>query len=66
MDGLRTKVMLNGVLVTDYDGVAPVPTRTSGSEPERGVRPESGHIALQHHDSRAVNSFREVSVTPLR
>lgn len=66
LDSLRTKVTLNGVLVTDYDGVSPVPPRAAASEPERGPRPESGYIALQHHDNRAVISFREISAKALR
>jgi hypothetical protein len=65
LDGLRTVVKLNGVLVTDYDGVSAVPDRIGDWEPERGPRPEYGYIALQHHDDNAVISFREVSVTPL-
>jgi hypothetical protein len=66
LDGLRTIVKLNGVLVTDYDGVSPVPPRAQPWEPERGPRPESGYIALQHHDDRAIFYFREISVLPLR
>ena len=65
LDGLRTIVKVNGVLVTDYDGVAPVPERKSESEPERRPRPEAGFIGLQHHDDRAVIWFREVSVRPI-
>lgn len=66
LDGLRTIVKLNGVLVTDYDGVSPVPERQGAHEPERGPRPESGYIALQHHDDKAVIYFREISVQPLK
>jgi len=62
MAGLGTIVKLNGVLVTDYDGISPVPPRTHDSEPQRGPRPDSGYIALQHHDDRAVIYFREISV----
>jgi hypothetical protein len=64
--GLRTIVKVNGVLVTDYDGVSPVPDKQKSYEPERGPRPESGYIGLQHHDNTAVISFKEISVTPLR
>lgn len=60
--GLRTIVKLNGALVTDYDGVSPVPHRAHEWEPQRGPRPESGYIALQHHDDQAVIYFREISV----
>jgi len=62
LDGLRTIVKLNGALVTDYDGISPVPPRVFPWEPERGPRPESGYIALQHHDDHAVIWFREISV----
>jgi 3-keto-disaccharide hydrolase len=62
LQGLRTIVRLNGVQVTDYDGVSPVPPGTFPWEPERGPRPESGYIALQHHDDKAVIYFREISV----
>jgi hypothetical protein len=62
LDGLRTVVRLNGALVTDYDGVSPVPPKAFPWEPERGPRPESGYIALQHHDDKAVIWFREISV----
>ncbi len=66
MQGLRTIVRLNGVLVTDYDGVSPVPPRQHDYEPERGPRPEYGYIGLQRHDDRAVIGFREVSFRPMR
>ena len=49
MAGARTIVKINSALVTDYDG-------------GRGSRPESGYIALQHHDDHAVVYFREISV----
>jgi hypothetical protein len=60
--GLRTIVKVNSALVTDYDGVSTVPARTQPWEPERGPRSESGFIALQHHDDRAVIYFREISI----
>jgi len=66
LDGLRTIVHVNGVLVTDYDGMGPVPERKKESEPERGPRPEIGYIALQNHDPSAVISFKEVSVIHLK
>ncbi len=66
LDGLRTIVKLNGVLVTDYDGTSPVPERTKSYEPERRPRPECGYVGLQHHDERAVLYFKEVSVRPLK
>lgn len=66
LDGLRTIVKLNGVLVTDYDGVSPVPPKTKSYEPDRHQRPAEGYIGLQHHDNEAVISFKEISVTPLK
>ena len=62
MEGARTIVKINGALVTDYDGISPVPGRTYPWEPARGQRPESGYIGLQHHDDRAAVYFREISV----
>jgi len=64
--GLRTIVKVNDVLVTDYDGTSKVPDKQKGYEPERGPRPESGYIGLQHHDNSSVISFKEISVTPIR
>jgi hypothetical protein len=61
MEGLRTIVKINGVLVTDYDGVSPVPLKTKSYEPDRHPRPESGYIGLQKHDDSAVIYFREVA-----
>jgi hypothetical protein len=64
LDGMRTVVKVNGVLVTDYDGVSPVPERKRDYEPERRPRPEAGYFGLQFHDDKAVIWFREVSVRP--
>lgn len=66
LEGLRTIVKVNGVLVTDYDGKSPVPPKEKSWEPDRGPRPESGYIALQNHDDEAVFSFQEISVHPLK
>jgi 3-keto-disaccharide hydrolase len=66
MDGLRTIVHLNGVLVTDYDGVSPVPPPQHPWEPKRGPRPAEGYIALQHHDNEAVIEFKEIGFTSQR
>lgn len=64
LEGLRTLVRLNGVLVTDYDGVSPVPPKKLSYEPDRGPRPETGYIGLQGHDDRAIIYFQQVSFTP--
>lgn len=62
--GPRTIVKLNGVLVTDYDGVSPVPPKAKQYEPDRGPRPDTGYIALQHHGGNATVTFKEVTLTP--
>lgn len=66
MDGPRTVVLLNGTLVTDYDGAGDVPRQRMGYEPRRGPRPSKGYLGLQNHDSRATITFKEISVKPLR
>jgi hypothetical protein len=66
LNGLRTVVKVNGVLVTDYDGTSPVPAKEKSYEPDRGPRPEMGYIALQHHDDTAVIYFRKISFAPLK
>ena len=62
MKGPRTIVKLNGVLVTDYDGVATVPPKKGPYEPERGPRPDSGYIAIQHHGGRETLWFSEIAL----
>jgi hypothetical protein len=64
MTGPRTIVKLNGTLVTDYDGVSPVPPKRGRYEPERGPRPDTGYIAIQHHGGAATVWFREISLLP--
>ena len=64
MKGPRTIVKLNGSLVTDYDGVSAVPPKKGRYEPDRGPRPDSGYIAVQHHGGAATVWFREISVIP--
>jgi len=62
MKGPRTTVKLNGVLVTDYDGVSPVPPKKGQYEPDRGPRPDTGYIAIQHHGGAASVTFQEISL----
>ncbi len=62
MQGPRTTVKLNGEVVTDYDGVAPVPPKNGQYEPDRGPRPDSGYIAVQHHGGAETVWFREVTL----
>ena len=64
MEGPRTIVRLNGVLVTDYDGVSPVPPKTKSYEPDRGPRPDTGYLGVQGHDNQAVIYFKEITFTP--
>jgi acetylornithine deacetylase/succinyl-diaminopimelate desuccinylase-like protein len=62
--GPRTIVKLNGVLVTDYDGVSPVPPKAKVYEPDRGPRPDSGYIVIQHHGGNATVTFKEITLIP--
>jgi hypothetical protein len=62
MRGPRTIVHLNGVLVTDYDGVAPVPPKKGQYEPDRGPRPDEGYIAIQHHGGAPTLWFKEITL----
>lgn len=60
MRGPRTIVKLNGVVVTDYDGVSEVPPKNGRYEPDRGPRPDSGYIAIQHHGGKDTVWFKEI------
>ena len=62
LKGPRTTVKLNGVLVTDYDGSAPVPPKVGQYEPDRGPRPDTGYIAIQHHGGADTLWFKEVTL----
>jgi hypothetical protein len=62
MRGPRTVVKLNGVLVTDYDGAAPVPPKKGKYEPDRGPRPVEGYLAIQHHGGAATVWFKEITL----
>jgi hypothetical protein len=65
LDGDRTIVTVNGVMVTDFKEGDPVPAKTRDFEPDRGPRPLQGYIGLQNHDSLSVVYFKEVAVRPL-
>jgi hypothetical protein len=65
LDGDRTVVTLNGVLVTYYREGDWVPPREAEWEPERGPRPIEGFVGLQNHGAEDVVYFREVSFRPL-
>ena len=60
--GPRTIVKLNGVVVTDYDGVSPVPPKKGQYEPDRGPRPDEGYIAIQHHGGAPNFWFKEITL----
>ncbi len=62
MRGPRTIVKLNGKTVTDYDGVTPVPPKKGKYEPERGPRPDTGYIAVQHHGGKETLWFKEIAL----
>jgi hypothetical protein len=65
LDGPRTKVTVNGELVTDYKEGEPVPAKKETWEPDRGRRPDEGYIGLQNHADKDVVYFKEISVKPL-
>ncbi len=62
MAGPRTIVVLNGAVVTDYDGISPVPPKKGQYEPDRGPRPDEGYIAIQHHGGPATLWFKEIAL----
>jgi hypothetical protein len=66
LDGPRTKVVLNGVLVTDYTEGQPTTVRKYDFEPFRGLRPNEGYIGLQNESDHSVVYFKEISERPLR
>ena len=65
LKGDRTKVKVNGKLVTDFKEGDPVPKKVEDYEPERGPRPKSGYIGLQNHSDEDVIYFKEISVKKL-
>ena len=65
LDGDRTIVEVNGVVVTDFTEGDEVPPRVHDYEPQRGPRPTSGYIGLQNHSDDDVIYFKEVSYRPL-
>jgi len=66
LDGDRTVVTVNGVLVTDYKEGDPVPPKKLDYEPDRGLRPNKGYVGLQNHGGDDVIYFKEVTITPLK
>jgi len=66
LEGDRTVVKVNGLLVTDFREGQPVPPKKEEWEPDRGPRPLRGYIGLQNHGAGDVVYFREVSVRSLQ
>jgi hypothetical protein len=66
LDGDRTQVTVNGVLVTDFKEGQPVPPKKVWYEPKRGPRPETGYIGLQTHDPKSRVYFKEISIRPIK
>ena len=66
LDGKRTKVEIDGQLVTDFTEGDSVPKKKIWYEPDRGLRPEAGYIGLQNHGDDAHVHFKEVSVRLLK
>ncbi len=62
LEGLRTRVFLNGELVNDYTEGQPVPPREHWYEPVRGPRPGYGYIGIQNHHEPQTVHFQEISV----
>lgn len=65
LDGDRTTVEVNGVLITDHREGDPVPAKAHDYEPDRGPRSTAGYIGLQNHGERDTIYFKDVSYQPL-
>lgn len=65
LDGDRTTVHVDGLLVTDHREGDAVPPKREDWEPDRGPRPKAGYIGLQNHGAEDTVYFREVCVSPL-
>lgn len=61
LDGNRTIVHINGLLVTDFNEGEKVPEKVNSYEPDRGARPELGYIGLQNHGNDDCIYFKEIS-----
>lgn len=65
IDGPRTVVHINGVLVSEYKEGDPVPPKKHDWDPNRGPRPDRGYIALQNHPHGKTVYFKEISIRPI-
>ena len=63
--GDRTRVEVNGSLVTDHREGDETPERRHDYEPKRGPRPITGYIGLQNHGAGDEVYFRSIRVRPL-
>lgn len=66
LDGDRTLVHVNGVLVTDFKEGDAVPPKKEDYEPDRGPRSRDGYIGLQNHGEDDIVYFKEVSYKPYK
>lgn len=62
LDGNRTRVWVNGTMVTCFKEGDEVPPRKHEWEPERGKRPEKGYIGIQNHQPEDTVFFRKIAV----
>lgn len=65
IDGPRTVVHINGVLVAEYSDGDPVPPKKHDWDPNRGPRPDSGYVAVQNHPHGKTVYFKEISIRPI-
>ncbi len=65
LDGDRTIVHVNDVLVTDFREGDVVPEKVKEYEPDRNTRPKSGYIGIQNHSDKDTIYFKEISTMPL-
>ena len=66
LEGDRTLVKVNNVVVTDFTEGDAVPEKKEWYEPDRGPRPQAGFIGVQNHGNEDTVYFREISVRSLR
>ncbi|HEY6184437.1 MAG TPA: DUF1080 domain-containing protein [Terriglobales bacterium] len=72
LDGVHTRVTVNGIQVTDYTEGQPVPPNSPEEDlkehgsPKRGPRPNDGYIGLQNHSDNDIVYFKEVAVKMLK
>lgn len=65
LEGERTTVEVNGVVVTDFSEGDSVPPKKEWYEPDRAPRPLAGYIGVQNHGEEDIVFFREISVRDL-